>query len=474
MNATPNFDPLSPAATNWNVPFELDLSYRRATAGSNRPSPAMNATGCSPAYAVSLAFEGQTYYPSAQLSEAGFSGHGDFPSAGLEREDGQETEPFICEDCHRPFLRSCDLNKHAKTHSRPFKCPVPGCKFYHLGWPTEKELERHHNDVHSSRPQIFTCHYPPCPYTSKRESNLKQHMEKTHGWKYVRSRSSRSYRCPAPGCSDCSCPDDTRQRHGITVAAPIRTRSSNALPDFVLYPDPDPEPTPLSAPGAAYADGPEEPWPESYVPWASPPSRGQNLSKFLQNVESIIKVPSELPLDPQLTRPRYVPTTEAPLVYQVPHQPEHLSVQQPLVNVPLKMSCSPPVFALGTPAAEWTSAGHYTTSKNAGSGGNTPAAGTSHPAAAAGGSNTPVAPITPQSARRGRPLPSDDGGDSGEDEDSDEEPPHKRTKYLPDDEFDEKKMPCPFFLADSAFFNRETQERFSPCHTKHKEVSTIV
>jgi hypothetical protein len=46
----------------------------------------------------------------------------------------------------RSFSRLCDLNKHAKSHSRPYKCNDPTCKYNTLGWPTARELERHYND----------------------------------------------------------------------------------------------------------------------------------------------------------------------------------------------------------------------------------------------------------------------------------------------------------------------------------------
>jgi uncharacterized C2H2 Zn-finger protein len=44
------------------------------------------------------------------------------------------------------------------------------------------------NDKHSANPRVYPCKY--CPYKSKRESNCKQHMEKSHGWVYERSKSS--------------------------------------------------------------------------------------------------------------------------------------------------------------------------------------------------------------------------------------------------------------------------------------------
>jgi hypothetical protein len=104
----------------------------------------------------------------------------------------EELAPKKCREpgCNKEFKRPCDLTKHEKTHSRPWKCPVPTCKYHDYGWPTEKEMDRHHNDKHSSSPPMYECLYKPCPYKSKRESNCKQHMEKAHGWTYVRTKTN--------------------------------------------------------------------------------------------------------------------------------------------------------------------------------------------------------------------------------------------------------------------------------------------
>jgi len=96
-----------------------------------------------------------------------------------------------CRECGKEFKRPCDLTKHEKTHSRPWKCSQTDCKYHEHGWPTEKERDRHVNDKHSAAPSLFKCLYKPCPYSSKRESNCKQHMEKAHGWDYVRSKSKK-------------------------------------------------------------------------------------------------------------------------------------------------------------------------------------------------------------------------------------------------------------------------------------------
>ncbi|KAK3068961.1 hypothetical protein LTR53_013071 [Teratosphaeriaceae sp. CCFEE 6253] len=108
------------------------------------------------------------------------------------RKKGAKPETHECPipDCDKEFKRPCDLTKHIKTHERPWKCPDADCKYHAHGWPTEKERDRHVNDKHSSAPPEYACLFEPCPYRSKRESNCKQHMEKAHGWQYVRSKSN--------------------------------------------------------------------------------------------------------------------------------------------------------------------------------------------------------------------------------------------------------------------------------------------
>ncbi|KAJ5210488.1 Zinc finger C2H2 [Penicillium cf. griseofulvum] len=95
-----------------------------------------------------------------------------------------------CADCDKVFKRPCDLTKHEKTHTRPWKCEFSDCNYHTKGWPTEKERDRHMNDRHSDKPTLFKCQFHKCPYASKRASNCKQHMEKSHGWVYVRSKNN--------------------------------------------------------------------------------------------------------------------------------------------------------------------------------------------------------------------------------------------------------------------------------------------
>lgn len=101
-----------------------------------------------------------------------------------------ELAPKECRQCGKTFPRPCDLTKHEKTHSRPWKCADADCRYSQEGWPTEKELIRHQNDRHSKAPKMYHCLYKPCQYKSKRDSNCKQHMEKSHGWVYERTKSN--------------------------------------------------------------------------------------------------------------------------------------------------------------------------------------------------------------------------------------------------------------------------------------------
>ncbi|KAL9600872.1 MAG: hypothetical protein Q9219_002914 [cf. Caloplaca sp. 3 TL-2023] len=113
-------------------------------------------------------------------------------SMARRRKSAQATvkEAQQCQECDKVFKRPCDLTKHEKTHTRPWKCYEKSCKYHKYGWPTEKERDRHVNDKHSASPSMYKCQYRPCPYESKRESNCKQHMEKAHGWAYVRSKNN--------------------------------------------------------------------------------------------------------------------------------------------------------------------------------------------------------------------------------------------------------------------------------------------
>ncbi|RDA95949.1 hypothetical protein CP533_5811 [Ophiocordyceps camponoti-saundersi (nom. inval.)] len=154
----------------------------------------------------------------------------------------EELAPKRCSEpgCHKVFKRPCDLTKHEKTHSRPWKCPVPTCKYHEFGWPTEKEMDRHVNDKHSNAPAMYECMYANCPYKSKRESNCKQHMEKAHGWHYVRSKTNGKKSPSKPASSVQQTPPlGTASTPSTTPAysAPTPPQEQDLLsPDYSMFP----------------------------------------------------------------------------------------------------------------------------------------------------------------------------------------------------------------------------------------------
>lgn len=249
----------------------------------------------------------------------------------------EELAPKKCREpgCTKEFKRPCDLTKHEKTHSRPWKCPLPTCKYHDYGWPTEKEMDRHINDKHSDAPAMFECLFKPCPYKSKRESNCKQHMEKAHGWTYVRTKTN-GKKAPSlngstaqqtPPLGNVSTPSSTP-----SYSVPTPPEDQVMTSDFPLYPDhadwlatygmqPDTidamdlgleNPSPASA-TSSY---------EQYPPY-------QNGSTFIINDEDIyaahVQIPAQLPTPEQIyskMMPQQMP------VY-------HHALPQPCATVPI-------------------------------------------------------------------------------------------------------------------------------------------
>ena len=187
------------------------------------------------------------------------------------RKKGVEPEiiemPCSHPDCDKVFTRKCDLSKHEKTHSRPFKCTHKGCKYVEQGLPTEKELERHMHDKHDPNPKFYACEF--CEFKTKRESNCKQHMEKKHGWTYHKTKGAgrskhdtptATPKTPSMGYSPSEpSPASSHQWDDVTSVAGSTYTSVNVTPyeqpamafpgdqvaqstTFPLFPTPTPQP----------------------------------------------------------------------------------------------------------------------------------------------------------------------------------------------------------------------------------------
>ncbi|KAL2135530.1 hypothetical protein VTI74DRAFT_8136 [Chaetomium olivicolor] len=376
--------------------------------------------------------------------------------------------PHACPHCPKSFARLCDLNKHAKSHSRPYKCNEPGCKYGTLGWPTAKELERHHNDKHSASPRIYHCLFPPCPYWSKRESNCKQHMEKAHDWVYVRSKSkgSRSaFQFRAIGeeyaPKDSGMAVDAHGGSGLSSSPQSLVPPPNA--DFILF-DND---------GAdAVGEDDDHPYPgygeaqgtESYLPWTSPMTRLRKNEQFIEMFSQTYHGAQD-----RMCSVGGTSDSEADAMFSSPVQHEvrgfppadghdrsyageiAVKVESPIMTVdatPPRKKYEPFEVSPGESNKATFPNPHGQSSSNT--------------VQAGAGQAAP----TPSKARLS--SKSRDSGGEGSFR------PKKRLRPSPPEDFTDTSMPDIFRHAHPHIYDRSRTERYSPCHTLHRDISTLV
>ena len=78
--------------------------------------------------------------------------------------------------------------KHVDKHTRPYKCPLSGCKV--KDFSNAGDLRRHRREVHTS--PAFTCPIDTCKRHRKgfgRKDSLVQHLKRTHGEDVIESGS---------------------------------------------------------------------------------------------------------------------------------------------------------------------------------------------------------------------------------------------------------------------------------------------
>ncbi|KAL2258724.1 hypothetical protein VTK26DRAFT_7856 [Humicola hyalothermophila] len=378
--------------------------------------------------------------------------------------------PHVCAHCSKAFDRLCDLNKHAKSHSRPYKCSVAGCKYVTVGWPTAKELERHNNDKHSASPRTFPCHFPPCSYSSKRESNCKQHMEKAHNWVYVRSK-SKGKRLSTPDKIG-SCDTNPKDR-SITVEAdhsssiapgpPPSLLAPPANVDFVLFDDDqadaigedDDNLYPVYGEGQA---------PESYLPWTSPMTRLRKNESFIEMfTQAYNGALDKMTTGNGVNEAQVDPILSDETLHDIQsHQP---GADDGMLGADVVVKVESPALAAdkffpekrnqgshsgvsqGEPRQHtvWTSAQQPFDKRKTGA------------AQRTSGSSTPQAP-----PKRGGGF----SGDSGR--------PNKKPRPSPPEDFTDTSMPDIFRHAHPHIYDRDQNERYASCHTLHRDISTLV
>ncbi|KAK0711195.1 hypothetical protein B0H67DRAFT_646588 [Lasiosphaeris hirsuta] len=379
------------------------------------------------------------------------------------------TGPQICHYCRKSFPRLCDLNKHAKSHSRPFKCSFTTCKYHEQGWPTAKELERHVNDKHSSSPRTFHCLFPSCSYESKRESNCKQHMEKKHEWKYIRSKSNGKRVTVQPGShlEEASPITAPGSRINPTIPKPLSMHPFG--PDFVLFPDSADHSMGLGEDeddlGLGYSH-PQDHDSQTFIPWTSPTTRMRKnqymLDTFSQTYSGTPERPitqSDMAIDPDL--PRYSPLPA----------PGYRSLDDPGMGV-VGTSVKPEAAGMAMDQVSSWAGGSDT--------GSTPDDSPS------GGRNPSTAYSsqfhTPQNDSYDFGGPSRPGPQKGwtppklrrRGSEEDDRRPEKKLKSTAVEEFTDTNMPDIFRFAHPQIYDRDQKEKYSPCHSAHRDISTLV
>ncbi|KAK4668088.1 uncharacterized protein QC764_701960 [Podospora pseudoanserina] len=367
------------------------------------------------------------------------------------------TPPHVCSHCKKSFARHCDLNKHAKSHSRPYKCLYTNCKYHEHGWPTAKELERHVNDKHSPSPRTYACLYQPCPYRSKRESNCKQHMEKAHKWKYVRSKSN-GKRLPTTGQSDIVYRLKTDEATlGVRNfgPSPISPQPPLIPPrghDFVLYDDDQQEDAFGEEDDEAYSGFQDPEGFQSYLPWNSPNTRVRQAESVIDSCNDTLERPlgSEFYgsglLDPRLSSYQTPPGSES-----------HRTPDTPCLDIAAAIKVESPTVTMdffSPPKRKYE---------------------------AVDGSSQESKPTT--NATRGASNPRAHRATSGpakstpnrrDSFDEDGHRPTKKARQMPVEDFSDTSMPDIFRFAHPTIYDRDQKETYSPCHTVHRDISTLV
>jgi hypothetical protein len=83
----------------------------------------------------------------------------------------QERTSFTCDQCSREFPAQGLLNRHLKSHSKPYKCEK--CE---KGFALKLDLLRHAKARHVDRSTYYDCPNAGCSFKSPRRDNLARHQ----------------------------------------------------------------------------------------------------------------------------------------------------------------------------------------------------------------------------------------------------------------------------------------------------------
>ncbi|OIW34076.1 hypothetical protein CONLIGDRAFT_208300 [Coniochaeta ligniaria NRRL 30616] len=381
--------------------------------------------------------------------------------------EGLQAETHSCQHCEKQFNRLCDLNKHAKSHSRPFKCAFQNCKYWSLGWPTAKELERHVNDKHSAAPQTYPCLFQHCSYRSKRESNCKQHMEKTHGWRYVRSKSngrrvSRRVGSQLAALQTFLPTNPSQSFH--QKSSSFKPSPRPAADDFVLFPhgrDYAPSDDDYDHDGFMDLDDGGSQGSDVVIPWTSPDTRLRRRETFLQKfTQKFNKHEDDPPIDPQLSSVGGIDTPKSSTAYN--------NLDPASYTAGTARNASTEKRPISSVTAHSLPSTPYTMDFQQRPGGSVP------PVRHGRSSSVNMMPsaVTPSVQHAISRIPKI--SKRKEEEDPEDEHPQKKFKPSPKADFKDNQMPDIFVAAHPEVYNRNTKPLYQSCETAHKDISTLV
>ncbi|KAK4106533.1 hypothetical protein N658DRAFT_439080 [Parathielavia hyrcaniae] len=289
-------------------------------------------------------------------------------------------------------------------------------------------------------------------------------MEKAHGWKYVKSKSKGKRHATRRRAADI---DESPRAGGMAVVVDHSTSVPSSSPpsavtpgmDFVLFDDDQ-----ADAIGddddhfyPSYSDAPDS---QSYLPWSSPMTRLRKNEQFIETFSQTYEVFQDKPSMDRCTSNTEGDSILSNYTFYDDRRHQHVDCHDhPLGEAAIKVESPVMTFDDVSPTKR-----RY------------------EPVEAHGADAGPTSPtpgVDQQHDRRGRarrgpPTRSCAGSIYGDGGGEDGCQPRKRPRLNPVESFTDTSMPDIFRYAHPDIYDRNRDEKYAPCHTTHREISTLV
>jgi len=94
--------------------------------------------------------------------------------------------------CSKSYSKKWRVNRHLKSHEKPFTCNASGCD---AAFALGKDRRRHMKQVHlgfASEGDKLKCISPACTFSSTRRHSLKRHLQGVHAVRIIFEASNSS------------------------------------------------------------------------------------------------------------------------------------------------------------------------------------------------------------------------------------------------------------------------------------------